>query len=53
MCWCRPGGIVGPVAEQVPKNVRNLQMYLNSLAEHLLDWFYVAMRLTVMGQMNK
>jgi len=35
------------------ETVRNLQMYLNPLAEHLLDWFHVAMRLTVMGQMNK
>jgi hypothetical protein len=28
-------------------------MYLNPLAEHLLDWFHVTMRLTVMGQMTK
>jgi hypothetical protein len=28
-------------------------MYLSPLAEHLLDWFHVAMRITVMGQMNK
>jgi hypothetical protein len=35
------------------ETVRNLQMYLNPLAEHLLDWFHVAMRLTVMGQMNQ
>jgi hypothetical protein len=35
------------------ETVSNLQMYLNPLAEHLLDWFHVAMRLTVMGQMNK
>lgn len=35
------------------ETVRNLPMYLNPLAEHLLDWFHVAMRLTVMGQMNK
>jgi hypothetical protein len=35
------------------ETMRNLQMYLNPLAEHLLDWFHVAMRLTVMGQMNK
>jgi hypothetical protein len=28
-------------------------MYLNPLAEHLLDWFHIAMRITVMGQMNK
>src|ERR1035437_3310200 len=35
------------------ETVRNLRIYLNPLAEHLLDWFHVAMRLTVMGQMNK
>ncbi|MGH9628977.1 MAG: ISKra4 family transposase [Bryobacteraceae bacterium] len=35
------------------ETVRNLQMYLNPLAEHLLDWFHISMRLTVMGQMNK
>ena len=35
------------------ETVRNLQMYLIPLAEHLLDWFHVAMRLTVMGQMNQ
>ena len=35
------------------ETMRNLQMYLNPLAEHLLDWFHVAMRLTGMGQMNK
>ncbi len=29
-----------------------LQLYLNPLAEHLLDWFLVSMKLTVMGQMN-
>jgi hypothetical protein len=35
------------------ETVRNLQMYLNPLAEHLLDWFHISMKLTVMGQMNK
>jgi hypothetical protein len=35
------------------ETVRNLPMYLNPLAEHLLDWFHVAMRFTVMGRMNK
>lgn len=35
------------------ETVRNLQLYLNPLAEHLLDWFHVAMKLTVLGQMNK
>ncbi len=33
--------------------VRELQMYLSPQAEHLLDWFHVTMRLTVMGQMAK
>jgi hypothetical protein len=33
--------------------VRDLQMYLSPQAEHLLDWFHVTMRLTVMGQMAK
>jgi hypothetical protein len=35
------------------ETVRNLQVYLNPLAEHMLDWFHPTMRLTVMGQMNK
>jgi hypothetical protein len=30
--------------------VRELQLYLNPQAEHLLDWFHVAMRLTVLQQ---
>ncbi|MGH9438794.1 MAG: ISKra4 family transposase, partial [Terriglobia bacterium] len=34
-------------------DVRDLQMYLNPEAEHLLDWFHVTMRLTVMGQHAK
>ena len=33
--------------------VRDLQLYLNPQAEHLLDWFHVAMRLTVMQQTAK
>ncbi len=33
--------------------VRELQMLLNPNAEHVLDWFHVAMRLTVMGQHAK
>jgi hypothetical protein len=33
--------------------VRDLQIYLNPQAEHLLDWFHISMRLTVMGQMAK
>jgi hypothetical protein len=33
--------------------VRELPMYLHPEAEHVLDWFHVAMRITVMGQMAK
>jgi hypothetical protein len=34
-------------------SVRDLQLYLNPHAEHLLDWFHVTMRLTVMQQTAK
>lgn len=34
-------------------NVRELQWYMNPNAEHLLDWFHITMRLTVMRQMAK
>jgi hypothetical protein len=33
--------------------VRDLQLYLNPHAEHLLDWFHLAMRLTVLQQTAK
>ena len=33
--------------------VRELQLYLNPQAEHLLDWFHITMRITVMTQMAK
>lgn len=33
--------------------VRELQLYLNPQAEHLLDWFHITMRLTVMKQSAK
>jgi len=33
--------------------VRNLQLYLNPEAEHLLDWFHITMRLTVLHQTAK
>jgi hypothetical protein len=33
--------------------VRGLPVYLNPNAEHLLDWFHITMRLTVMRQMAK
>ena len=35
------------------EDIRDLPRYLNPQAEHLLDWFHVAMRLTVMGQFAK
>jgi len=34
-------------------SVREVQLYLNPQAEHLLDWFHITMRLTVMKQMAK
>ena len=33
--------------------VRNMQAYLSPESEHLLDWFHITMRLTVMGQLVK
>jgi hypothetical protein len=34
-------------------DVRELPLYLSPESEHGLDWFHVAMRLRVMGQMAK
>jgi hypothetical protein len=34
-------------------SVRDLQLYLSPEADHLLDWFHVSMRLTVMQQSAK
>jgi hypothetical protein len=34
-------------------NVRDLQFYLSPVAEHLLDWFHVTMRITVLRQQLK
>jgi len=34
-------------------NVRDLQLYLSPLAEHLLDWFHVTMRITMLRQRLK
>ncbi|MDP9454852.1 MAG: ISKra4 family transposase [Actinomycetota bacterium] len=34
-------------------NVRDLQFYLNPHAEHVLDWFHLTMRLTVLDQHAK
>jgi hypothetical protein len=33
--------------------VRNLQYHMSPVAEHILDWFHVTMRLTVMGNIAK
>jgi len=33
--------------------VRDLQLHLNPNAEHILDWFHITMRITVMCQMAK
>ena len=33
--------------------MRNVQLYLNPQAEHLLDWFHLAMRFTVLNQTAK
>jgi hypothetical protein len=33
--------------------VRDLQFYLSPESEHVLDWFHVTMRLTVLGQVAK
>jgi len=35
------------------EDVRNVQLYLNPEAEHLLDWFHLTMRLTVLLQIAK
>ena len=35
------------------EDVRELPLYLNPQAEHVLDWFHVTMRLTIMGQYAK
>jgi hypothetical protein len=35
------------------ETVRNLQLYLSPQAEHMLDWFHITMRITVMTQMAK
>jgi len=33
--------------------VRDLQLYMSPYAEHILDWFHITMRITVMKQMIK
>jgi len=33
--------------------VRDLQLYLSTQAEHLLDWFHITMRITMVRQQLK
>jgi len=35
------------------EDIRTLPLYLNPVAEHLLDWFHITMRITVMANMAK
>jgi hypothetical protein len=35
------------------EDIRDLPLYLNPQAEHLLDWFHITMRITVMTNMAK
>ena len=35
------------------KAVRELQLYLNPRAKHMLDWFHITMRITVLQQQTK
>ena len=35
------------------EDIRDLPLYLNPEAEHLLDWFHVTMRITVMANIAK
>ena len=35
------------------EDIRDLPLYLNAQAEHLLDWFHLTMRITVMANMAK
>ena len=35
------------------EDIRDLPLYLNPQAEHLLDWLHVTMRITVMANMAK
>ena len=32
------------------EDIRDLPLYLNAQAEHLLDWFHLTMRITIMGR---
>ena len=42
----RPNGFLSDGAD----NLRNLQTYLNAESTHILDWFHITMRLTVLNQ---
>jgi hypothetical protein len=35
------------------EDVRRVQQYLHPFSEHLLDWFHITMRLTVLQQQTK
>ncbi len=35
------------------ENVRRMQEYLHPFSEHLIDWFHITMRLTVLQQQTK
>lgn len=35
------------------EDIRDLPRFINPEAEHILDWFHIAMKLTVMGQTTK
>jgi hypothetical protein len=35
------------------ENVRRVQEYLHPFSEHLIDWFHITMRLTVLQQQTK
>jgi hypothetical protein len=35
------------------EEIRELPQFINPEAAHILDWFHIAMRLTVMGQTAK
>ena len=33
--------------------LRQLQMYVSPQSEHILDWFHITMKLTVINQMHR
>ncbi len=42
-----------PFCDGIAETLRRLQQNIVPEAEHVLDWFHVTMRLTVLGQMTK